>query len=124
MHGHRADVFFFFDPPPPTSKVEGCFYVNDKLATLMIDELRQFCGARGVGGFLPAIKQIANVAALPGIVGVSILDCLSDFISKAKERQVVEVDIYNHCISSLSSPPPSSHRGLSQCLVFNATSAI
>lgn len=72
----------------------------------MIDELRQFCGARGVGGFLPAIKQIANVAALPGIVGVSILDCLSDFISKAKERQVVEVDIYNHCISSLSSPPP------------------
>ena len=25
----------------------------------------------GVGGFLPAVKQIANVAALPGIVGVS-----------------------------------------------------
>ena len=24
----------------------------------------------GVGGFLPAVKQIANVAALPGIVGV------------------------------------------------------
>ena len=26
----------------------------------------------GVGGFLPGTKQIANVAALPGIVGVSI----------------------------------------------------
>ena len=26
----------------------------------------------GVGGFLPAVKQIANVAALPGIVGYSI----------------------------------------------------
>ena len=26
----------------------------------------------GVGGFLPAVKQIANVASLPGIVGVSI----------------------------------------------------
>ena len=25
----------------------------------------------GVGGFLPAVKQIANVASLPGIVGVS-----------------------------------------------------
>ena len=25
----------------------------------------------GIGGFLPAVKQIANVAALPGIVGVS-----------------------------------------------------
>ena len=25
----------------------------------------------GVGGFLPAVKQIANVAALPGIIGVS-----------------------------------------------------
>jgi len=24
----------------------------------------------GIGGFLPAVKQIANVAALPGIVGV------------------------------------------------------
>ena len=24
----------------------------------------------GVGGFLPAVKQIGNVAALPGIVGV------------------------------------------------------
>ena len=28
------------------------------------------CVDSGVGGFLPAVKQIANVAALPGIVGV------------------------------------------------------
>jgi RNA-splicing ligase RtcB len=26
-----------------------------------------------VGGFLPGVKQIANVAALPGIVGVSMV---------------------------------------------------
>ena len=25
---------------------------------------------QGIGGFLPGVKQIANVAALPGIVGV------------------------------------------------------
>ncbi len=37
----------------------------------MLEELEQYCKARGVGGFLPAVKQIGNVAALPGIVGVS-----------------------------------------------------
>lgn len=65
------------------TQVEGKFYVNKKLEELMFEELRQHCGARGklsasialtfdpgVGGFLPACKQIANVAALPGIVGV------------------------------------------------------
>jgi tRNA-splicing ligase RtcB len=51
----------------------------------MFDELKQFASSRGpflcwllfyfvgVGGFLPAVKQIANVAALPGIVGVGTL---------------------------------------------------
>lgn len=39
---------------------------------MMFDELRQACKAGGVGGFLPAMKQIANVASLPGIVYVSI----------------------------------------------------
>lgn len=73
---YGCTFFIFFDAlpnnnKPPYKKVDGCFYVNDKLAELMIEELRQFSGARGVGGFLPAIKQIANVAALPGIVGVS-----------------------------------------------------
>ena len=28
--------------------------------------------SQGIGGFLPGVKQIANVAALPGIVGVRI----------------------------------------------------
>lgn len=37
----------------------------------MFDELKQSCNAKGFGGFLPGMKQIANVAALPGIVGVS-----------------------------------------------------
>lgn len=43
----------------------------------MLEELESFCAAGGVGGFLPAVKQIANVAALPGIVGSSIAlpDC-------------------------------------------------
>ena len=41
------------------------------LEDLVFDELKQQCAAAGHGGFLPAIKQIANVAALPGIVGCS-----------------------------------------------------
>jgi tRNA-splicing ligase RtcB len=53
----------------PNMKVEGAFYVNTKLEELMFAELKQHTTAGGVGGFLPAVKQIANVAALPGIVG-------------------------------------------------------
>jgi len=52
------------------------FYVNDKLKELMFEELNQYCGKSGYGGFLPAMKQIANVAALPGIVKVC-PSCLS-----------------------------------------------
>lgn len=51
-------------------KVEGVFYVNNHLEDLMFEELRNSCKTGGVGGFLPGMKQIANVAALPGIVGV------------------------------------------------------
>ena len=51
-------------------KVEGVFYVNDHLRDLMFEELKLSCGTGGIGGFLPGMKQIANVAALPGIVGV------------------------------------------------------
>eukprot|EP00041_Stephanoeca_diplocostata_P023340 m.571477 g.571477 ORF g.571477 m.571477 type:complete len:520 (+) comp22267_c0_seq4:133-1692(+) len=51
----------------PNMRVEGIFYVNHHLETLMFEELKQHSTASGVGGFLPAIKQIANVAALPGI---------------------------------------------------------
>ena len=34
----------------------------------MFEELQAYCSRGDVGGFLPAVKQIANVAALPGIV--------------------------------------------------------
>ena len=53
-------------------KVEGIFYINNHLEKLMFDELRHWCTSAGVGGFLPGVKQIANVASLPGIVGKSV----------------------------------------------------
>ncbi|KAF7988749.1 hypothetical protein HCN44_007059 [Aphidius gifuensis] len=56
----------------PNMKVEGIFYVNKQLESLMLDELKQSCRPGNVGGFLPGVKQIANVAALPGIVGRSV----------------------------------------------------
>lgn len=55
----------------PNMRVGGTFYVNSDLLALQMEELAQYATAGGVGGFLPAVKQIANVAALPGIVGVS-----------------------------------------------------
>ena len=39
---------------------------------MMFEELKQFSCSGGVGGFLPGMKQIANVAALPGIVTRSV----------------------------------------------------
>ncbi len=56
----------------PHMKVEGVFYVNEPLQHMMFEELKQFSCSGGVGGFLPGMKQIANVAALPGIVGRSV----------------------------------------------------
>ncbi|CAN8001727.1 unnamed protein product [Ixodes hexagonus] len=56
----------------PNMKVEGIFYVNSLLEKLMFEELRNACRPGMVGGFLPGVKQIGNVAALPGIVGHSI----------------------------------------------------
>ncbi|EYC14114.1 hypothetical protein Y032_0041g349 [Ancylostoma ceylanicum] len=55
----------------PNMNVECRFYVNKRLEEQMFDELRNSIG-RGVGGFLPAVRQLGNVAALPGIVGYSI----------------------------------------------------
>lgn len=52
--------------------VPGVIYVNQSLRKLLYEELDQFIESKGVGGFLPAIKQVANVAALPGVVGRSI----------------------------------------------------
>ena len=55
----------------PNMNVPGTFYVNDRLKDLIFEELENSYAKAGVGGFLPAVKQLANVAALPGIVGVS-----------------------------------------------------
>lgn len=55
--------------------VEGVFYVNNNLEKLMFEELRNSCRSDGIGGFLPGMKQIANVAALPGIVGRCVKAC-------------------------------------------------
>lgn len=56
----------------PNMNVEGIFFVNENLERLMLDELRNSCRPGNIGGFLPAVKQIGNVAALPGIVHRSI----------------------------------------------------
>jgi tRNA-splicing ligase RtcB (3'-phosphate/5'-hydroxy nucleic acid ligase) len=56
----------------PNMKVPGIFYVNDKLKDLVFEELKHHSESGGYGGFLPAVKQIANVAALPGIVKASV----------------------------------------------------
>ncbi|PFH31735.1 DNA segment, Chr 10, Wayne State University 52, expressed family protein [Besnoitia besnoiti] len=58
-------------------QAEGHVYINDSLRSLLFDELRQYVAQSGKGGgppsgFLPALKQVGNVAALPGIVGKSI----------------------------------------------------
>jgi tRNA-splicing ligase RtcB len=55
----------------PNMRVPGVFYVNDRLQGLLFEELQTFCQRGDHGGFIPAVKQIANVAALPGIVSVS-----------------------------------------------------
>lgn len=52
-------------------QVEGRFYVNKALEKLMFEELRNACRSDGIGGFLPAVRQVGNVAALPAIVSVS-----------------------------------------------------
>jgi len=54
----------------PHMRVPGTCYVNSDLEGLIFDELKAFCNSGGHGGFLPAVKQLANVAALPGIVQV------------------------------------------------------
>ena len=45
--------------------------MNDNLKTLLLDELHQYTDrVDKSGGFIPAVKQLANVAALPGVVDV------------------------------------------------------
>ena len=52
----------------PGMHVPGTFYVNAALRELIFEELQVFAQRAQHGGFLPAVKQVANVAALPGIV--------------------------------------------------------
>jgi len=52
----------------PEMIVPGYFYVNKRLQELTLNELKQSTDGTGTGGFIPAVTQIANVAALPGIV--------------------------------------------------------
>ena len=48
--------------------------MNDNLKELVLEELRQYTDrGNNKGGFIPAVKQLANVAALPGVVDVRIL---------------------------------------------------
>ncbi|KAK9824653.1 hypothetical protein WJX72_012094 [[Myrmecia] bisecta] len=56
----------------PNMRVPGRVFVNDDLSGLLFGELEACCDRGSHGGFLPAVKQLANVAALPGIVGRSI----------------------------------------------------
>lgn len=76
----------------------GKFYVNSHLEKLMFDELQHHVKAGGVGGFLPAVKQIANVACLPGIVNVrprnQILACALD-LQKSLQNSIGLPDVHS-----------------------------
>lgn len=57
----------------PNMRAPGTFFVNDVLAPLVKAELEKATDpSSNSAGFLPAVKQIANVASLPGIVSRSI----------------------------------------------------
>ena len=60
----------------PNMKVPAQVFVDTELDDLLLKELESSCedkdGSKAGGGFLPALKQVANVAALPGIVKVSL----------------------------------------------------
>ena len=59
----------------PNMKVPAEIIVNDDLQTLLVQELHDTCcGPKSNAGssFIPALKQAANVAALPGIVKASL----------------------------------------------------
>ena len=53
----------------PNMRVEGRVFVDAAFRELLLGELRQY--HEKPSGFLPALKQVANVASLPGIVGAS-----------------------------------------------------
>jgi len=52
-------------------RTEAMFFVNDELKDVVFSELEEYHKGRQ-GGIIPAIVQLANVAGLPGIVGLSL----------------------------------------------------
>ena len=54
----------------PNMRVPAKFYVDDALRALLFEEMQAHFETKGFGGFIPAVVQLANVAALPGIVKV------------------------------------------------------
>jgi tRNA-splicing ligase RtcB (3'-phosphate/5'-hydroxy nucleic acid ligase) len=62
---YKIDIGFV-----PGMNVPAYVIVNDELEQLLLEELAASApgGDKRGGGFLPALKQVANVAALPGIV--------------------------------------------------------
>ena len=63
---HRIEIGFV-----PRIRVPGLLVLNAELRTLFLKELERYCEDGGAF-FLPACKQVANVASLPGIVGPSL----------------------------------------------------
>ena len=53
----------------PGMKATASFYASEALLKLVLGELKSNTGR---GGFIPAVKQLANVATLPGVVSSSI----------------------------------------------------
>eukprot|EP00741_Cyanophora_paradoxa_P023391 tig00021580_g22597.t1 len=56
----------------PNMRVEGRMYVNERLAEVVFEELQSARAVESKGGFLSAPNQVANVAALDGILGASL----------------------------------------------------
>jgi hypothetical protein len=63
---HKESPFRYRIDPGfvPGMRVPAFLLVNDELEELLLEEL-QHASKEGGGGFLPAMKQVANVASLP-----------------------------------------------------------
>jgi len=67
----------------PNMRVPAKFYVDDNLKEILYEELESHFKAKGFGGFIPAVMQLANVAAMPGIVKVSCFSVLKTNTARA-----------------------------------------
>ena len=55
----------------PNMRVPGVFYVNQRLETLLFDELSQYCDRGDHGGFLPAVSYQAT-STLPASLATAV----------------------------------------------------